>query len=383
MTNPITNSRPGHVEAVLSDVVHRRKTGAWPDGKVPRWASEYAAQIGTKAGTAKFDDALDRWYVGQLEAALQPFADVGAAINPRTDAAGTAVTVQDEAGRRHVVTYEHLRHAARMLGEGLRKLQDRAEIVNRSALVDGGVLWQIRWMAAYAEKPRWLLLRETSAPGALRKLEALSYGGKVLVTRTFQPGAEDADLTMSISRLYTPVPVLTDTSRLEALRSLARTGDIKTGSGMKDAFERQVSDDAKERRYRRLWSVVSDIHVNVGGLPGDRLIRLRWADAPVRSSYVLGDRTESDLVLSIGADGEAKVLYGYSPWRPKPGEPAWRVASFVFQPDNASKLLAGIAAGSTRMIAEAVDVISDTAWMNSPEADRVMATAQANDRKGE
>lgn len=379
MTNPISNSRPGHVEAVLSDVVFRRKTGEWPEGKVPRWASEYAAQIGTKAGTAKFDDALERWYVSQLEAALKPFAEAGAAVNPRTDAAGAAATVQDEAGRRHVVTYGHLRHAARLLGEGLRKLQDRAEIMNRSALVDGGVLWQIRWMAAYAEKPRWLLLRETSVPGALRKLEALSYSGKILITRTFQPGADDADLTMSISRLYSPVPVLADDSRQEAIRSLARTGDIKTGSGAKDAFDSQVSNDAKERRYRRLWSVVSDIHVNVGGLPGDRLIRLRWADAPVRSSYITGDKTESDLVLSIGADGEAKVLYGYSPWRPKPGEPSWRVASFVFLPDNVNKLLAGVAAGSTRMIAEAIDVISDTAWMSVAEADRVLSVAQGRE----
>jgi|GEM_PF-6235529 hypothetical protein len=380
MTGPITNTRPGHVEAVLSDVVHRRKTGAWPEGKVPRWASEYAAQLGTKVGSSKFDDALDRWYVAELEATLQPFASAGAALNPRTDAGGTAVTVQDEAGRRHIVTYGQLRQAARLLGEGLRKLQDRAEILKRFALVDGGVLFQIRWQPAYAEKPRWLLLRETALADGSRKLQALGYGGKILSTRVFQPGAEDADLSVRISSVLS-APLLADAGRLDALRGVARTGDLKSGRASGDAYDTQVSNDAKERRYRRLWSVVSDIHVNVGGLPGNRLIRLRWTDAPVRSSYITGDKTESDLVLSIGADGEAKVLYGNSPWRPKPGEPAWRVASFVFQPDNANKLLAGIAAGSTRMIAEAVDVISDTAWMNQPEADRVMAAAQAS--KGE
>ena len=357
----------------LSDVVHRRKNGDWPGGKVPRWASHYAGKLGTKVGSTRFDEAIERWYVSQLEAALEPFAEAGAALNPRTDAGGAAVTVQDETGRRHVVTYGQLRHAARLLGAGLRKLEDRAEIVKRSALVDGGVLWQIRWQAAYAEKPRWLLLRETALADGSRKLQALGYGGKILSTRVFQPGAEDADLSISLSRLNT-VPVLADSGRLDALRGVSRTGDLKSGRASGEAYDTQVSNDARERRHRRLWSVVSDIHVNRGGLPGDRLIRLRWMEAPVRSSYITGDKTESDLVLSIGADGEAKVLYGHSPWRPKPGEPAWHVASFVFQPDNASKLLAGIAAGSARMIAEAIDVISDTAWMVSIEADRVWAS---------
>lgn len=371
MTSPITNSRPGHVDAVLSDVVHRRKTGEWPDGKVPRWASEYAAHIGTKVGSAKFDDAIERWYVEQLEAALKPFAEAGAAVNPRTD--GVAASVQDEAGRKHVVTYGHLRHAARLLGEGLRKLQDRAEIVNRANLLDDRVLWQIRWQGAYSDKPRWLLLREMPLADGRRKLEALAYDGRVVATRTFQLGAADGDLSASLSR-FSGVPVLKDVSRLEAIRSLSKTGDLKRGGALQDAFDRQVSDDVKECRHRRKWSVVSDIHINRGGMPGDQLIRLRWVDAPVRSSFVTGDRTESDLVLRISADGEAKVLYGDEPWRPQLGEPRWRVGSFVFPADNASKLLAGIAAGSARMIAEAVAEVSDVRWMSAAEADRVWST---------
>lgn len=122
--------------------------------------------------------------------------------------------------------------------------------------------------------------------------------------------------------------------------------------------------------------MVSDIHLNVAGVPGDRLIRLRWLDAPMRSSFVTGDRSESDLVFRVGADGEAKVLYGNELWRPKPGEPRWRVASYVFPADSASKLLAGIAAGGGRMIAEAVAETSDTAWMHQAEADRVLKAVQ-------
>lgn len=375
MTSPITNTRPGHVSAMLADVVCRRKTGTWPNGKVPSWATEYAAQIGTKAGTAKFDAALDRWYVGQLEEALQPFAKAGAVLSPRADAAGTAVAIQSDDGKKHIVTYGQLRHAARMLGEGLRKLEDQAEIINRADLLDGRVLWQIRWMAYYADKPRWLLLRETPLDDGRRKLEALAYDGKVRSTATFQPAIDDGDLKVGLGRIY-GTPMVNDAGRVEAFRALARTGDLKSRQTLQNAWDKRNTDDLQERRYRCRWSVVSDIHLNLAGVPGDRLIRLRWMDAPVRSSFVTGDRSESDLVFRVGPGGEAKVLYGNEPWRPKPGEPCWRVASYVFPADHASKLLAGIAAGSVRMIAEAVAEITNSTWMHQAEADRVLKAVQ-------
>ncbi|MCA1908985.1 MAG: hypothetical protein LDL39_11550 [Magnetospirillum sp.] len=371
MASPITSSRPGHVEIVLTDVVHRRKVGQWPDGKVPRWATDYAAQLGTKAGSVKFDDALERWYVRELEAALKPFAEAGAALDPRTDSAGTAVSVQDRDGKKHVVTYGRLRQAARVLGEGLRKVESRAEIINRYQLLDDKVLWQIRWMAAYADKPRWLLLRETPMADGRRKLEALSYSGEVRASRVFQPTENDNDMKASLSRIYA-VPALQDAARLEAIGFLAKAGDMKTGRGLDDAYRNQVSDDSRERCHRRRWSVVSDVHVNVGGMPGDRLIRLRWLDAPTRSSFITGEKGESDLIIRVGIDGEAKVVYGHEPWRPLMNEPRWKIASFVFQADRASKLLAGIAAGSARMIAEAVAGSAwDQAKMSVAEADRV------------
>lgn len=375
MTSPITSSRPGHVEIVLADVVQRRQTGEWPNGKVPRWASDYAAQIGTKAGSVKFDDALERWYVRELEAALKPFAEAGAALDPRTDAAGSAFSVQDHDGRKHVVTYGRLRLAARVLGEGLRKLESRAEIINRYQLVDDKVLWQIRWMGAYADKPRWLLLRETLMADGRRKLEALSYSGEVRATRAFQPIETDGDMKASLSRIYA-VPALQDAGRLEAISTLAKAGDLKTGRALDDAYRNQVSDDNRERYHRRRWSVVSDVHVNVGGMPGDRLIRLRWLDAPVRSSFITG---ESDLIIRVGINGEAKVLYGNEPWRPQPGEPRWQVASFVLEADRTSKLLAGIAAAGTRMIAEVAATVSDSAKMNVAEADRVLVAIQGQE----
>lgn len=96
----------------------------------------------------------------------------------------------------------------------------------------------------------------------------------------------------------------------------------------------------------------------------------------MRSSFVTGDRSESDLVFRVGADGEAKVLYGNEPWRPKPGEPRWRVVSYVVEADNANKLLAGISVGNVRMIAEAVVGITDSAWMHQVEADRVLQAVQ-------
>ncbi|WP_096704229.1 hypothetical protein [Magnetospirillum sp. 15-1] len=376
MTSPITNTRPGHIASVLADVVHRRRTGSWPSGKVPSWASEYAAQIGTKAGTAKFDETLDRWYVSQLEEALRPFAQAGAALSPRTDAAGTAVAIQGDDGKKLTVTYGQLRQAARMLGEGLRKLQDQAEIINRADLLDDRVLWQLRWMAYYADKPRWLLLRETPLNDGRCKLEALAYDGKVRSTVTFVPAADDGDLKVSLSR-FGAVPMLKDAGRLDAIRSFTRTGDLKGRGTLEEAWSRRISDDARERRYRRRWAVVSDVHLNVAGVPGDRLIRLRWLDAPVRSSIITGDRSESDLVFRVGADGETKVLYGNEPWQPKPGEPRWRVASYVVEADNANKLLAGISAGSVRMIAEAVAGITDSAWIHQTEADRVLQAVQS------
>lgn len=379
MTSPITSSRPGHVEIVLADVVQRRQTGEWPNGKVPRWASDYAAQIGTKAGSVKFDDALERWYTRELEAALKPFAEAGAALDPRTDAAGSAFSVQDHDGRKHVVTYGRLRLAARVLGEGLRKLESRAEIINRYQLVDDKVLWQIRWMGAYADKPRWLLLRETLMADGRRKLEALSYSGEVRATRAFQPTETDGDMKASLSRIYA-VPALQDGGRLEAISALAKASDLKTGRALDDAYCNQVSDDSRERCHRRRWSVVSDVHVNVGGMPGDRLIRLRWLDAPTRSSFITGEKGESDLIIRVGIDGEAKVVYGHEPWRPLMNEPCWKIASFVFQADRTSKLLAGMAAGSARMIAEAVAGSAwDQAKMNVAEADRVLANLQGQE----
>ena len=207
----------------------------------------------------------------ELEAALKPFAEAGAALDPRTDAAGTAVSVQDRDGKKHVVTYGRLRQAARVLGEGLRKVENRAEIVNRHQLVDDKVLWQIRWMAAYADKPRWLLLRETLMADGRRKLEALSYSGEVRATRAFQPSENDGDMKASLSRIYA-VPALQDAGRLEAIGFLAKAGDMKTGRGLDDAYRNQVSDDSRERCHRRRWSVVSDVHINVGGMPGDRLM---------------------------------------------------------------------------------------------------------------
>jgi hypothetical protein len=359
----------------LTDVAHRRKTGEWPDGKVPRWASEYAAQIGTKAGTAKFDDAIERWYVSQLEAALKPFAEAGTAVDPRTDATGAAATVQDEDGRKHVVTYGHLRHAARLLGEGLRKLQDRAEIHALRNLIDGAMLWQIRWRSAYSDKVRWLLIRETVDADSRRKLEGLGYGGQVKSYKTFQASDDDLDLSRVRGRYGDTVPVLQDQERIKAVASIARLADIGSGRSLREAYERVVSDDERERRYRRKWTVVADMHLSVGGLPGNRLIRLRWTGAPVRMGMV--DQSPCDVILSFTPDGDAKVLYGDTPWRPKPGEPTWRVASFVFRPDDTSKLVAGIAAGSTRMIAEALDAVSDTAWMTVVEADRVLAKVLA------
>lgn len=375
MTSPITNTRPGHVAAVLADVIHRRRTGSWPDGKVPSWASEYAGQIGTKAGTAKFDDALERWYVSQLEEALQPFAKVGTALSPRADAAGTAVAIQDDDGKKHVVTYGHLRHAARLLGADLRKSEDRAEIINRADLLDNQVLWQIRWMPYYADKPRWLLLRETSLVDGRRRLEALAYDGKVKNTITFEPTPDDGDLKLGLGRIY-GTPMVKDASRLDAFRALAKVGDLKSRQTLQDAWDRRKSDDARERRHRRRWSVVSDVNLNVAGTLGDRLIRLRWVDAPAHSSFITGDKAESDLVVRVGADGEAKVLYGNEPWHPKPGEPRWRVASYVFPADSVSKLLAGIAASSARMIAEAVAEVTDSAWMHQAEAARVLNAVQ-------
>lgn len=376
MNSPITNLRPGHVSSVLADVVHRRKTGSWPNDKVPSWATEYAAQIGTKAGTAKFDEALDRWYVSQLEEALQPFAKIGAVINPRTDTAGTAVAIQDDDGKKHVVTYGHLRHAARLLGADLRKSEDRAEIINRADLLDNQVLWQIRWMPYYADKPRWLLLRETPLVDGRRRLEASGYDGRAKSTITFEPAPDDGDLKGGLGRIY-GTPMVKDAERLGAFRAVAKAGDLKSRQALQNAWDRRNSDDQRERRYRRRWSVVSDVNLNVAGVVGDRLIRLRWVDAPAHSSFITGDKAESDLVVRIGADGDAKVLYGVTPWSPRPDEPRWRVASYVFSADDTTKLLAGIATGSVRMIAEAVAEISNNAWMLHEEADRVLQAGQS------
>ena len=172
MTSPITSSRPGHVEIVLADVVQRRQTGEWPNGKVPRWATDYAAQIGTKAGSVKFDDALERWYVRELEAALKPFAEAGAALDPRTDTGATAISVQDHDGRKHVVTYGRLRAEA----------PDAVLVVRRANyLLMPGLLasGEISVGVCYTEelpanskrkvlrRPKPMLLRADSIPGRL------------------------------------------------------------------------------------------------------------------------------------------------------------------------------------------------------------------------
>jgi hypothetical protein len=296
--SPLTSSHPGHVETVLSDVIYRRRTGAWPEAKVPAWASAFAAQIGTKAGTTKFDEALDRWYVSQLDEALRPFAEIAATLDPRTDSGGAAISLLD-GGRKHVVTYGRLRQAARVLGVELRSPQSQAEIRGRHPLVDGGLLWSIRYQAAYADKPRWLLLREGPQVDGRHKLEALDYGGRPRSSVTFRRGDDDGDRTVTLSR-FDSVPTLKDQGR------------FSTG-------------------------------------------------------------IDSDVIFGIDQDAAAKVLFGDEPWRPLRDEPRWRVGSFAYDAERTSKLLAGIAAGSVRMIAEAVDAVSETPRMTVTEADRVMA----------
>jgi hypothetical protein len=342
----------------LTEIVEWRKTGLWSDG-VPSWASKFAAAIDTKAGSARFREELESWYVRKLEKAREPFAEVGEKLDPSRS--GIAVSVEENNGKRHYVTYDHLRAAARVLGQTLQRPEAKAQIVAERELVDGATLWQIRWQSAYKGRPpAWLLLREMPAKdGKPGRMEALKFDGSV---------AKKVECTTGAREKYNPfdkVKYIAEPDRLKAI-SMLTEGSLKAGSALKDAYSRLADADLHERRCRQIWKIAADIHLTEDGAPGARIVRLRLDGA---------DRRESDMVFRISLDGDVSSLeenHRYVPGGIEPQIRPRKMAEAI-----ASKLVAGLNAGGTRLLAEALQTWGWTNVIGTAEADRVWAAVLA------
>ncbi|SMF27241.1 hypothetical protein SAMN06265365_11087 [Tistlia consotensis] len=337
-------------EIELADLLAYRASGSWPSGRPPRWASELAAALGTRVGSARFDRELEARYIVQLEAALRPFAEAGAALDPHRN--GKLLDVTSSDGKAAIVTDRHLRTAARTLGLEPRRPRDKVQVLDRSELVDRSTLWQIRRQGAYRDSPSWLLLRERREQDGTRILEALAYSGKV--TRATHFSADDEPRPRLFSRDAVEIQ---DPGRRTAVASLAGAG-LRTGRALKEAFDRITETDRRERIRRRRWKLAADIHLTREGVPHDRLVRLTWLDAPAGQP--------SDAVLLVTADGKAKRVADVP--RPAPGAPRWQF--WPFPREAADKLLAGIAAEGDRLIAEGLETLdSDLDLLSAAAAD--------------